>query len=148
MNANLPWRIAKSVTKAVLAPGLPKPLLEVWRTRDGREIPIAAMKDDHLLNTIAFLRRQAPQKRIEAVGAALDHHPELQGQAAIEALERETYRLDTRYEIHLADDHPQYRALLREAVRRDLTVPEFNQRAAEEEGRALAMSYMLQKRGF
>lgn len=140
-----------------LQPGLPQPLLEVWRTKDGREIPIAAMKDDHLLNTIIFMRRKAPEIKVltrtvttEALCVRLNHHPELQGEAAMEALEAETYKIDRTisYEESLAVYRPQYRALVAEAVRRDLTVPPFDEAAAEQEGRVLAMRYLLQKRGF
>src|SRR3990167_7012381 len=34
----------------------------MWRTKDGREMPIRLMTDDHLLRSIALLRRKALEK--------------------------------------------------------------------------------------
>jgi len=34
---------------------LPEQTEEVWRTKDGREIPLSKMDDRHLLNTIRFI---------------------------------------------------------------------------------------------
>jgi len=39
----------------------------MWRTKDGREIPIIAMTDSHLLNTIHMIRRRFVLMRAEGI---------------------------------------------------------------------------------
>jgi len=41
-----------------MIPGEPVPD-DVWETRDGRRIPIVAMTDTHLVNTLLYLKRRA-----------------------------------------------------------------------------------------
>lgn len=43
----------------------------VWKTKDGHEIPIIEMSDEHLDNAIEFLRRK---KEFEGVAAVYDAH--------------------------------------------------------------------------
>lgn len=67
-----------------LASGFPSSL--IWTTKDGRRIAIPNMTDDHLLNTIAFIRRRAEQykrqvavqflMRVTGTMMMFDHLPE------------------------------------------------------------------------
>lgn len=49
-----PLSIFSTVMKAPYA----DPAKLIWRTKDGREIPVIEMDDSHLLNTIAMLSRK------------------------------------------------------------------------------------------
>lgn len=44
-----------------------KPDFSIWRTRDGREIPIVQMDTGHLKNTVAFLRKRGWITQKEAI---------------------------------------------------------------------------------
>lgn len=44
-----------------------KQALDVWKTRDGREIPYSELDDEHLINIILMLKHNALIKFIEIV---------------------------------------------------------------------------------
>jgi len=45
--------------------GFNKPLPDYWKTKDGREIPIAEMEDTHIINAMKFLNNKFGDNGIE-----------------------------------------------------------------------------------
>lgn len=104
------------------------PLPKTWVTRDGREISIREMTDEHLVNTLRMLRRNAPVVRLRYEFALIRRLESLlcglQGEMAIDCAERE---IDMHVDAMVAtsDDewlHEQliFRALRNEAKRRGI----------------------------
>lgn len=46
----------------------------MWRTKDGRRIPISEMDDQHLANSLAMMERQHPSLIVYEMAAALETH--------------------------------------------------------------------------
>lgn len=96
-----------------------------WTTKDKRSIPIKEMSNAHLANTIAFLVRCAPTAMEANLYAAFsaaasfdsDSMASYYADAEIHTLEHESV------EDYLGQQ-PMYRALIREAKRRKLTLPQ------------------------
>jgi hypothetical protein len=104
----------------------------VWRTKDGREIPIYRMEDAHLLNTIAYLRKRIPLRKAVAELKLLHGHDFVSGDGAHDALSYELITLERMSnEAFLASVTPQYPTLLAEARKRKLDVPAFDEAEAD-----------------
>jgi len=62
---------------------------KLWTTKDGRKIRICDMEDSHLQNSINLLSRYARHKESEAINAGFQMLSMLQGEMAIDSVERE-----------------------------------------------------------
>lgn len=93
----------------------------VWTTRDGREIPVNKMEDQHLVNSIKMLERNAKRDRENAISGAYSICSFLQGEmATMDAENAINYlELDESEEDFL---HPAYEHLVKEANRRKLDI--------------------------
>jgi len=90
----------------------------VWKTKDGRDVPVAQLGDEHLQNILRMLLRRSPMMReAQALGMALSTGPS--GEMARDAFDMEVERLE-RVDLvtFLRDYTPHWRALLEEAERR------------------------------
>jgi hypothetical protein len=85
---------------------------DIWTTRDGREIKIADMDDEHLMNTIKMLERNHAVVINEYL-----HAPVLNGEMAQDAFENEFDRLS---EDGPGCLDPRYDIMIEEADRRKL----------------------------
>lgn len=114
---------------------------DTWTTKNGRVLKIRDMTDEHLLNTINYLRRRAPHAKAAQVlmlmHAAVQHH----GEGAADAIDRE---LDGAMEMHsedaLAEAVPAYAALCEEAEERGLYVADVNFIEADKEADKIVLS--------
>jgi hypothetical protein len=87
---------------------------KVWRTKDGRRIPLREMGDQHLMNTMVYLRR-AHQRYVESIvflGIPVDI-----GDCARDAAEEEMVNA---LESKVEEFFPIYDDLMTEAIRRGL----------------------------
>ena len=85
-----------------------------WRLANGDRIPIATMTDQHLINAIRLLERQAERE------AEIIPFPDFQGEMAQWQAEKAWYDVQVA-EYQRGPDHPGYRYLVREARRGELT---------------------------
>lgn len=93
---------------------------QVWRSKDGREIPIVEMEDRHLINTIRFLRRNVLRyqcAQFSAMGSYVAQAPD----GAADCCESEANQLmDLSDDDYLAHRFPSFKTMLAEASRRKL----------------------------
>lgn len=98
-----------------------------WRTRDGREIPISDMDDEHLLRTIFMLRANARRYVLalcmQELGALSRARAMLTGDAALDAIDSEVNEFMNTPDMELLERQPLMRALLKEAEARGFEVP-------------------------
>lgn len=95
----------------------------VWRTRDGREIPIEEMEDGHVLNTIRFLHRNAEMIRFGYFVRVYWSSPQPNGDGAQMAVDEECQRWAQLCDVDMLKRAvPQYVMLLLEATKRGLNV--------------------------
>ena len=87
---------------------------KVWRTKDGRRIPLREMTDEHLANVMQFLRR-AHCRYVDTV--TFYGIPGTIGEFALEAAEQE---MVDALESKVGDLYPIYDDLMTEAIRREL----------------------------
>lgn len=83
-----------------------------WRTANGHRLPIAAMTDGHLINTLRMLERLAEQAAEEIP------FPDFQGEMAQRDGEEAWYDAQV---TARTPDHPAYDHLVLEANRRELS---------------------------
>lgn len=94
---------------------------KVWTTRDGRRIPIVAMEDRHLVNTIKYLYRLAAVSLAAELAAGYSVLGTLNGDMAQFCCEQDLDRMqDTEEEEWLESQCPQWPALIKELNRRGL----------------------------
>lgn len=120
-----------------LASGFPKE--EIWTTKDGRRIAVPNMSDDHLLNTIAFLRRNVENyrkaliaqitRRMSAISLVRwIFEPELSYAKENIRFELESLSAEGKRIFHMAPEVllgnfvPQYKYMLREAYKRKILI--------------------------
>jgi len=98
-----------------------------WRTKDGREIAVRDLEDAHLLNVIRFLRRRAGVIQfMEVTELAVSMAATLHGEMSLHRAEQEVEALGEQDpEEYLLENRPDYVAMLNEAKRRRLAVPEY-----------------------
>jgi hypothetical protein len=90
----------------------------VWVTQDGRELLPCDMADDHLVNTIRYVRRRVEAYRLKV---AMTYGHGLVGEHAQEAAEKELdFLLDLEDEWFLESCFPVWTELKSEARRRGL----------------------------
>ncbi len=122
----------------------PRPTKTFWVTREGDSIAVVDMEDGHLVNTIRMIRRRA--LRVKSINEAvlLRGHDSLNGEMAHDALDEEIEASRETSADEWATEHvPCYALMLRETVRRNLTVPpitETEQAAAMHEGLRILMN--------
>lgn len=105
---------------------------KIWRAQDGREIPIIQMSNEHVLNTIRYLRRHAPAYKARMIVMYMRALQVPHGDEAEMALDQEFENADEQSsEEHLIDAVPQYETLLAEAARRGLPVGDFDDVTAD-----------------
>ena len=98
----------------------PKPTKTTWVTREGDRIAVKDMTDDHLVNTIRFLRRNGERAKDAAMFAALayaDSAPMYASDAAANEADRLT---EMWIDDYLLERMPTFAAMLDEAGRRGL----------------------------
>lgn len=94
-------------------------LPNVWVTRDGREIPIKDLADDHIDSILAFLVQRAPDIVDAAKVVELVRMPGPQGEHAQDAYEGEVTRaLDRTFTAYAAMFAGAYLAVKREKEKR------------------------------
>ena len=97
----------------------------IWKTRDGREIPIREMEDAHLLNTVRYLRRCAPEMQLARSLQFDIAASRMGGEMARLCLEQDAAAVDRMQpDDFLQEVVPQFRAMLEELCRRGLTAPQ------------------------
>jgi hypothetical protein len=95
----------------------------LWTTREGRKVRLCDMGDQHLLNTIAMLRRQAERVLWDRLKKGWRFAATLRGDMAIDCAERELERIEEMdAEELLYEETPIYERLLLEAERRNIQV--------------------------
>jgi hypothetical protein len=102
---------------------------ETWKTKDGQEILIIEMTDQHLANAISLLRKITRRSLESEIDAAFWASGFLQGEQALWQCEQDTLHLqeiiDNESEVNsidaVAEDmFPKFRFLIEEQERRDL----------------------------
>lgn len=92
---------------------------KVWITREGTEIPIEEMSDNHLLNAIAYCERRARKMEKDAIAAGYYMLATLQGEMAIMDVEGKLAHLEEEG-IDPSEAHPLYDDLQAEALKRGI----------------------------
>ena len=92
---------------------------KIWTTKEGRNIKIRDMSDQHLINTINMLRRFAKHVESEALSAAYSLEATLTGEMALDAIDSEIRRLEND-EIDPGELNPKYNYLVKEATKRNI----------------------------
>ena len=109
--ANEHWNVA-----------IPKPKPPIWRTKDGKEIPISELTDIHLGNILRMLKRRGIARRQENLDAMMD----IAGSIFAPRGEMATYMFDQEFDHYLNAEWEEMYAptfiepLLDEADKRDL----------------------------
>lgn len=100
-----------------------RPPKNVWRTKDGRRIPIAQLENGHLVNIIKMLARKADQfatnfELAMTVVALRELHGEMARESVLSGIEHEC----DRPALHVMfDNHPTFKLLIKEVQRRKLS---------------------------
>lgn len=94
-----------------------------WRTKEGKMIFLTDMSDDHLQNTIKFMKRH---EELHVFNYFMKYYsgPGPSGDIAMDAYDREIEQLT---EATLEDISPVFCNLLDEATRRDMSIMEIFQ---------------------
>jgi len=96
-------------------------MVDIWKTKDGRKIPVPDMDDSHLCNAIAMLRRNARCALNAEINAAYACLSSVQGEAASDACESDIHMLEKRDPLeHLIISTPIYLVMLNEAGKRKI----------------------------
>lgn len=90
---------------------------KLWTTQDGTKIRICDMDDCHLGYTIKLLQRMAKQQEMNAISVGYDVLSMLQGEMAIDSVERELHVLET-YGLDPSNMNELYDNLILEQERR------------------------------
>jgi len=93
-----------------------------WQTKDGTLIRIKDMEHSHLGNTLRMMIRSAANYRMRAISSGNQILATMQGELAIEDIERGIERYENSTEDELADQifGPAWRAMNKEADKRGL----------------------------
>lgn len=110
--------------------------LSVWRTADGRDIPIVEMSDNHLANTIGYLERKIGISDRTAWLPALREERERRRRLGIERRERELSAPPMWLSDPVAKGEKPSRAEQRAAMRAALTAPRMRRGLADVEEQA------------
>ena len=99
---------------------------DVWKTKDGEEIQVSDLRDGHLLNILAMVRRKLPATRLDEIRLLSSLQCDIaastmSGEMAIDSLEGEARRcMDWDDDEAIAAVCPQWVALLEEQNKREL----------------------------
>jgi len=91
---------------------------KIWTTKDGREIKISDMTDEHLSNTISMIERMARIKENNMISLGYQMLNLLNGDMATYCMESELRTLEIEG-IDPNDIHPLYDSLVREKCQRE-----------------------------
>lgn len=91
---------------------------DMWKQKDGTEIAVTNMTDQHLGNAIRMLERTAPALQIAESAAAWSALSSLQGEQAIYAAEEACDSLDAMTPEEWLEEYEPYMMLIRERDRR------------------------------
>jgi hypothetical protein len=91
-----------------------------WKTHDGTVMAIRDMTDDHLVNAIRMLRRNAAGRLSQALKAAWAFYMTLQGDVAQYTMEREIDHMEELTPTEFLEEHTPYRTLMNHARQRGL----------------------------
>jgi hypothetical protein len=94
-----------------------------WTTREGKRIRISEMTDQHLLNTISFLRRKAYEQYPELLSQAESMAAVMNGEQALIDISNAIFELEEGGWEALLDVVPQYDAMLESLHARKLEFP-------------------------
>lgn len=95
---------------------------KTWTTKDGREIPIKDMDDQHLLNAARMIYRNADACLQDSIEEGEKILPTLSGEQAQYAVEDELLRLQQMTGEEFIKEYPLYQWLLEEIEKRKLEV--------------------------
>lgn len=93
-----------------------------WQTKDGRIIKIGDMDDDHLINSIRFLKKVVGRMRFARDLRAFSALNFVQGEMASYAIESDIMLDAGLNNEEWLEIHTAYKDLIEEAKRRDLTM--------------------------
>ena len=94
---------------------------KLWKPKDGKKLRICDMTDNHLNNTITFLKRQAKAVTSDAIFSGYSILNCLQSEMAIDCLERDLSYLEE-YGLEPSDFCSLYSNLVDEKERRMLVL--------------------------
>lgn len=107
----------------------PTPTKTHWVTKAGDCVDITEMGDGHLINTICMLRRQGLKAKAVASAQLVRGYDTINGEAAQDALAMEIQYLEEQsMETFLGEKVPCYGPMLKEAAKRNLTIPPVTER--------------------
>ena len=121
--------------------------MKVWKTKDGKEIPLDQLTTSHLNNIIAMLERQTPamfQHRLDALAVGM---MTVNGDMALEAIETEERGLLNRGCLEPHEAFPIYTDLIEERERRGMMTNLLNKAwsaLCEDLGRFLTSPLLLE----